>query len=217
MDNIEIILLKNEKVDEHIKQYKGELKKHFNYTFNRDFMVAIHEYNIIGIGILYNKEKCTREPLENVITLTNIIIDESYKNKGVATAIFNNITDYISVNNKILRRTSPTEDGSNYIFEKFTNILENKKINYIPHNLDFIYEKLERDYFKNKRIDNYKKIDILNNVSKSILKNKKCIEYKVDKVEKLSTNFLDESYDEIEKYIKNKNKNKFKISVYRKK
>lgn len=63
MDNIEIILLKNEKVDEYIKQYKGELKKIFNYTFNRDFMVAIHEDNIIGIGILYNKEKCTREPV----------------------------------------------------------------------------------------------------------------------------------------------------------
>jgi ribosomal protein L15 len=113
---------------------------------------------------------------------------------------------HVKLENKILKRSQPTDDGQNYIEKKFSNLLQENKIPYIPYNLAFLYERLsENDFLKNK--NNQEKISTLHQFEKKVLEHPKLknLEIKV-----LNMNFLKEA-DEIIQSQKPQNRLKNKL------
>lgn len=208
---MEIKLVKNEDIHFILRKHEC-FKETLGYvTHNRDYVMSIDKNKILGFAILFDKENSPMDSLTNVVSLSNIEVDEDYTNRGIATKMLNFIAEHIKENNKILKRTSPTEDGKNYIYNKFTQILKDKNVPYIPDNLDFIYSKLESNYFKNKTLSNEKKIKLLLKVSEDALKGQYCKKHNINSLEKLNSNFLEDGYEAVEKFIqKEKRKNKIR-------
>jgi len=195
-----------EDLDEHLENKKLMFSKSRLVEHNRDFILAKDNDQVIGFAILFRSEH-GMTPLENVVSLSNIEIHKDYKNKGIATRLFQDVMNYAKSNNKILKRSLPTDEGQNYIEQKFSNLLNENKISYIPHNLAFLYERLsENNFFKNK--DNQEKISTLHEFEKNILEHPKLKEFEV---KTLNMNFLNEADEIIQSHkLKNTSKNKFK-------
>lgn len=195
-----------EDLDEHLENKKLMFSKSRLVEHNRDFILAKDNDQVIGFAILFRSEH-GMTPLENVVSLSNIEIHKDYKNKGIATRLFQDVMNYAKSNNKILKRSLPTDEGQNYIEQKFSNLLNENKISYIPHNLAFLYERLsENNFFKNK--DNQEKISTLHEFEKKILEHPKLKEFEV---KTLNMNFLNEADEIIQSHkLKNTSKNKFK-------
>ncbi len=195
-----------EDLDEYLEDKNLMFSENRLVNHNRDFILAKDNDKIIGFAILFRSEN-GMTPLENVISLSNIEIHEDYKRKGIATRLFQDVMEHIKLENKILKRSQPTDDGQNYIEQKFSNLLNENNISYIPHNLAFLYERLsENNLFENK--NNQEKISTLHEFEKKILKHPKLKELEV---KTLNMNFLNEADEIIQSHkLKNTSKNKFK-------
>lgn len=186
--------------DKQLMFSEGRLVEH-----NRDFILAKDNDQVIGFAILFRSEH-GMTPLENVVSLSNIEIHEDYKNKGIATRLFQDVMDYARSNNKILKRSLPTDDGQNYIEKKFSNLLNGNDIPYIPYNLVFLYERLSENHLLDNK-NNHEKISTLHEFEKKILEHPKLKELDV-KI--LNMNFLKEA-DEIIQSQKPQNRLKNKL------
>lgn len=198
--------VEGERLDEYLEDKDLMFSESRLVSQNRDFILAKDNNKIIGFAILFRSEKGMTS-LENVTSLSNIEIHEDYKRKGIATRLFQDVMEHVKLENKILKRTQPTDDGQNYIYKKFSNLLQENKIPYIPYNLSFLYERLsENDFLKNK--SNQQKISTLHQFEKKILEHQTL--KKLD-IKSLNMNFLKEA-DEIIQSQKphNRLKNKLK-------
>jgi GNAT superfamily N-acetyltransferase len=198
-------LVEGERLDDYLEDKDLMFSESRLVSNNRDFILAKDNHKIIGFAILF-RSKNGMIPLENVISLSNIEIHEDYKRKGIATRLFQDVMEHVKLENKILKRSQPTDDGQNYIEKKFSNLLQENKIPYIPYNLAFLYERLsENDFLKNK--NNQEKISTLHQFEKKVLEHPKLknLEIKV-----LNMNFLKEA-DEIIQSQKPQNRLKNKL------
>jgi GNAT superfamily N-acetyltransferase len=198
-------LVEGERLDDYLEDKDLMFSESRLVSNNRDFILAKDNHKIIGFAILFRSEN-GMTPLENVISLSNIEIHEDYKRKGIATRLFQDVMKHVKLENKILKRSQPTDDGQNYIEKKFSNLLQENKIPYIPYNLAFLYERLsENDFLKNK--NNQEKISTLHQFEKKVLEHPTL--KKLD-IKSINMNFLKEA-DEIIQSQKPQNRLKNKL------
>lgn len=198
-------LVEGERLDDYLEDKELMFSESRLVSNNRDFILAKDNHKIIGFAILFRSEN-GMTPLENVISLSNIEIHEDYKRKGIATRLFQDVMKHVKLENKILKRSQPTDDGQNYIEKKFSNLLQENKIPYIPYNLAFLYERLsENDFLKNK--NNQEKISTLHQFEKKVLEHPTL--KKLD-IKSINMNFLKEA-DEIIQSQKPQNRLKNKL------
>lgn len=168
----------------------------------RDFVLAIRKNELAGIAMLCDRNKSPYNPIKDVTSLSYIKVSENHKHKGVGINLLEETIKTIQSKNHILRRTEPTDDGKMFIFDKFTNMLNNANVNYIPDNLFFIYDRLDKKIFNNADYSNIEKIKKMNEVANALLEHDVCKKYDINKIEKLNGNFLveaDEVIDSIKK------------------
>lgn len=182
-------------------------KRILSNTTDRDFFVAKNENKVVGIAILFKKYQARNNPNEGVVSLTNIEVDPDFKNEGIGTQLLNNVADYCLEHNYILRRTSPTEEGQSFIFNKFGKMLDKKGLSWIPENLGFIYDDLEKNVFDNKTYSAKDKIRLMKDVAQQVCDTDIAKEYDLN-IEKLSSNFLMESREIINTFNSKKSKTK---------
>jgi hypothetical protein len=81
--------------------------------------------------------------LKGVMTLSNIMVNTGYRNQGIATKMLNEIIHHVKEKNIVLRRTAPESDGFKFIYNKFTDMLNDNEVPFIEFNKSFVYEMLE--------------------------------------------------------------------------
>lgn len=172
------------------------------YQDDREFIIAIRNEEIAGLVMFKDRTNASFEPLENVTSLSYVKVANNHKNKGVATMLLGKAIDLIKERKCILRRTEPTVEGSSFIFDKFTKMLKENNIDYIPHNLSFIYSKLEKEKFNSSNLSNSKKIEMMYEISDELMKHPVCKEYNINEYDKINSNFVIEAYDIIESKTK---------------
>lgn len=200
--SLEFKNISGDELEDFLDEYNLLFKESKLVRFNRDFIFATKDNDIVGFAILFRSEN-SYTPLENVVSLSNIEVNKDFQNNGIATALFDKVIEFAKNSNKILKRSQPTDDGEAFIQNKFSKTLKEKEISYIPYNLAFLYERLTT----NKLLENKshkEKIKTLHDFEQKILQHPKLIELKV---QSLNQNFLIEA-DEIINTEKNKHKNR---------
>ena len=186
--SLKIETVSGESLNDFLEKHNLLFKKSLLINTNRDFIFAIDEKDIVGFAILFRSD-CSFTPLENVISLSNIEVNKNYKNKGIGSYLFEKVIEIIEKEKKILKRTLPTPEGETFIEEKFSRMLKEKKINYIPYNLSFLYERLSTNGFFTDKTNN-QKISTMHLFEQEILKTPNLQE---KEIKFLNQNFLDET------------------------
>jgi GNAT superfamily N-acetyltransferase len=183
-------------------------EKTINRTFDsdyRNYVFAMKNNKIIGYAILFDNEKKRYNSLSNVFTLSNIEVDNDFRRQGVASGMIDLLINVVKSEGRILKRTTPDVLGKLYIFDKISEVAKHNNVYFIPHNLVFIYEFIEKNgLFKNKNNDS--KMKFFNTVCNNMLKHPKIKEWDIDTLDELNGGFHDVIADVISKLKKPKNK-----------
>lgn len=172
--------------------------KRFLFSGNRDFIIATQNDWVVGITILFKKHLSQLNSISDTVTLSNIEVKKEYKNTGIASGMLKLVPHYCKKHDLTLLRTRPTEEGERYIFNKFTQILDKQNSLYVPHNLVFVYDDLNRFVFSNGVYDRTERLNIMYQVAQQAINSDNGKKYNLT-VDSLNTHFLDETRDSIKK------------------
>lgn len=171
---------------------------------NREHVFAIHNNSVIGVAVLFKQENSLRVPLNNVVTLSNIMVNKNFKNNGIATKMIDVLLDDIKLNNKVLNRTKADFEGQLYIFDKIKQKADKKNVLFIPHNLTFVYSKIEQSE-KHQSLSDKDKIKLMHDISKKMLEHKTFKEWDIQDIDEVNSSFveaLEDVWKDINKPIK---------------
>jgi hypothetical protein len=219
MDNKIKKFLKNKEISYHLVK-ESEFYDFFNKyensleigltDVNRDHVVAIKDHKVIAAATLFNQENSRMKPIKNTITLSNIYTNKNNRNTGIATNIINVLLEEVKKQNKLLKRTSPDFDGKLYIFDKIEKEAAKKNVLVIPHNLDFIYYRLDTRKEYEKYTDK-EKIKKMHEISKEMLEHKRFREWGIEDVNEVNGSFIDVLDEILEKKHKTQFQKKSKL------
>lgn len=211
-NEVEIKLVNNKEILKTVRDNECFNESLGMVNHQRDYLLAFKDNKIVGFAILYDKSQDAREALLNVTSLSMIEVDEDYWHQGIGTQLLEETIKYIKENERILKRTDPTPLGDKYIKDKFGNMLDNANVNYIPHNLIGIYQRLEAKYDKFKTLSSEDKIDLMNELSEKALSHDLCKRFEIKTVKDFnSIDFYEAAYETVDDFVeKNKRKNKIK-------
>jgi GNAT superfamily N-acetyltransferase len=105
---------------------------------------------------------------DDAMTMATIYVNSDYRNKGVSKQLIELSLEHIKNENKIFIRTSPSDDGKKHSLDRITKVANDLKLNFIQHNLSFVYRTLDsKGLLKNKSIK--EKIEVFNKTCDKIL------------------------------------------------
>jgi hypothetical protein len=172
MKNLKTQFVESSNVNEFVRTNKNLFNNAALYAGNRDYIIATIDEEIVGYACLFKQDVSVKLPLINTVTLSNIVVDDNYTNKGIATQMLNEIAISLSMNDKVLRRTDPTTMGKKYTSDKFSKILKNNNINYLTEDTSYIFKILDEHVFLNNNYSRNKKFNIFNKTISFVLKEK---------------------------------------------
>lgn len=103
----------------------------FNYNTNRHFVVAHNKDQIVGLTSLTNYSMFFNEDEDNHFMRhkfaynSYVVVSSHFRGENIAVGMMKKAMDFAKENNLIFLRSSPTEDGKNYIEKKIDKIVEN--------------------------------------------------------------------------------------------
>lgn len=211
-NDLEIKLVSNKEINKVVNDNECFNESLGMINHQRDYLLAFKDNKIVGFAILYDKSQDAREALLNVTSLSMIEVDEDYENQGIGTALLKEVINYIKENDRILKRTDPTPLGEKYIKDKFSKMLDDENVNYIPHNLTAIYQRLESKDEKFKNLSSENKISLMHELAEKALSHDLCRRFEVNDVKEFnSIDFYDATCETVDNFIeKNKKRNKIK-------
>lgn len=201
-NNIMYSVIQHYDLNDFLNNYTNFENREFIQSESRRYIVATNKNKeIVGYACLVDNEKNNARSINGCLTLSNIEVLEQYRNKGIATNILNIVIDEVKKEGKILRRTAPDLMGKLYIYERIGEICNKKGVDYVPHNLTFIYESLSKNE-KFIKLSNEEKIESVNFFANKILEHEKVIEWDIRTIDDINSSFYD-IFDDV--YKKNHN------------
>lgn len=103
----------------------------FDYNTNRHFVVAHNKDQIVGLTSLTNYSMFFNEDEDNHFMRhkfaynSYVVVSSHFRGENIAVGMMKKAMDFAKENNLIFLRSSPTEDGKNYIEKKIDKIVEN--------------------------------------------------------------------------------------------
>jgi len=166
-------------------------------TESRTNIVALNNDIIVGYITLFHQQLSCRMPIEDALTISNIMIKEKYRNNKIGTTLIDLALNYTKNNNKILMRTEASLLGRLYTLDKISLMAEQKELPFIHHNLSFIYFELSKSLFKDINISQDNKVALVNQIAKDMISHPKLEEWGIDEVRDINYTFSDVMNDTI--------------------
>jgi ribosomal protein S18 acetylase RimI-like enzyme len=165
--------------------------------------------NVVAYTALMKDYSFPTNKTDDAMTMATIYVNSEYRNQGISKKLIEVSLEHIKNENKLFIRTKPSNDGSNFSFDRITKMSNDLELNFIPHNLSFVYQALEnKNVLKNKSIE--EKMEVFNTTCDNLLNH---FELKKDNITKIDHITEIEHQSVLNTIIKNNplNKNRVKI------
>lgn len=200
--DFELALFSGKEAFNYLDKYGNDFSHKYSLAPERDHIFAIKDNQIVGIALLQDQEKSKKLQIKDTVTLSNLIVHPEYLQQGISKLLINHLVNYLKENNLILRRTDPTKEGKEYLFDNLTAKLKELDIPFVTEESSWIYKEFQTQNPNKSSQENFELYTKFIN---------KIVIQRTGKPFELYLNNYDFEYEDLQKLKNNKNKKSISI------